>query len=297
MSILQRFCLRSPLAGIVLCLASCVSTPGLIRDQTLKAAVETGFQAEVIDTPDFQLFSLRRTGPGKLLRIYLEGDGHAWQNRYRPSPDPTPHNPIALRLAIRDPSLFPIAYLARPCQYQPLPRQPACKPSLWTDERYGLAVIQAVNRGVNDLKQRTGAEWVELVGFSGGGTIALLVARGRQDVVGVRTVAGNLAVAAFTQHHGVSPMSGSLDPVDFTDQLEKLPQLHALGAADKVVPPELGQRYLEAFEQHRCIRLVVQTDAEHSKGWLEHWPGLLSQPWPCMPSPAHQDSANFERTP
>lgn len=287
MSILQRLCQLIPLVAIALCLASCFSNPGQLREQTLNAAAKAGFQATTTDTADFQLFSLIRRGHGKLLRIYLEGDGHAWKSRYRPSTDPTPLNPVALRLAIRDDSRHPVAYLARPCQYQPLTPQPACKPQLWTDERYGPSVIQAVDRGIDKLKQHAGAAQIELVGFSGGGTVALLVASGRQDVVGVRTVAGNLAVVAFTQHHGVRPMRGSLDPVDFADQLAKLPQLHALGAEDQVVPPEIGQRYLEAFEQRQCIRLLVQKETGHGKGWLSHWPQLLSEPWPCVPSPVH----------
>ncbi len=48
--------------------------------------------------------------------VYIEGDGRAYVNRRTPSNDPTPGNPMALRLALADPSLR-VLYLGRPCQY------------------------------------------------------------------------------------------------------------------------------------------------------------------------------------
>ena len=54
--------------------------------------------------------------PGNDLNIYLEGDGLAWVSRREPSRDPTPDNPIGLRLAAIDPAPN-VIWLARPCQY------------------------------------------------------------------------------------------------------------------------------------------------------------------------------------
>jgi pimeloyl-ACP methyl ester carboxylesterase len=62
------------------------------------------------------------------------------------------------------------------------------------------------------LKQRSGSTRLTLVGYSGGGTIAVLLAARRSDVAEVITVAANLDVGYWTQRDGLSPLTGSLDP-------------------------------------------------------------------------------------
>lgn len=47
-----------------------------------------------------------------MLRVYIEGDRHAWLSRTRLCADPTPHNPVALKLALADPAPGPLLYLA-----------------------------------------------------------------------------------------------------------------------------------------------------------------------------------------
>jgi len=70
---------------------------------TLKSSTWNKF---LIKTPEFSLLA---AGPSKIssktLRVYIEGDGHAWENRNTPSTDPTPLNPISFQLALADPSL------------------------------------------------------------------------------------------------------------------------------------------------------------------------------------------------
>lgn len=56
------------------------------------------------------------------LSIYLEGDGFAWFNSRQPPPDPTPLDPMALRLAQAQPS-GNATYLGRPCQQRYWPHQ------------------------------------------------------------------------------------------------------------------------------------------------------------------------------
>ena len=51
--------------------------------------------------------------PGQDLSIYLEGDGLAWVSRTEASRDPTPDNPIGLRLAAIDPAPN-VVWIARP---------------------------------------------------------------------------------------------------------------------------------------------------------------------------------------
>ena len=107
-------------------LAGCAT--GLVRDTAPALEDRHAAAARIAQTADlepsvlalspFAIQSYRR-GAGEDVTIYIEGDGFAWVSRRQPSTNPTPVNPLALRLAATDPSPA-VAYLARPCQYVPL---------------------------------------------------------------------------------------------------------------------------------------------------------------------------------
>lgn len=63
-------------------------------------------------TDDFTLLTYLPpiSGAVNTLTIHIEGDGLAWINSSTPSSDPTPTNPLALRLALLDTA--PSVYLA-----------------------------------------------------------------------------------------------------------------------------------------------------------------------------------------
>ena len=165
-----------------------------------------------------------------VLTIVIEGDGRAHDRHGRPTLDPTPDEPVGLDLARAWPG--GAAWLARPCQFV---EDPACAPAQWTGERFAEAAVAQVDAGVTALKARSGAERVILVGWSGGGVLATLVAARRDDVVGLVTVAAPLDVAAWTRSRGLTPLSG-LDPADL-EPLSHLPQVHLFGAFDPLVRP------------------------------------------------------------
>ena len=68
---------------------------------------------------------------------------------------------------------------------------------------------------VDALKRDAGAAKVILVGYSGGGAIAVLLAARRLDVAGVITVSADLDLAYWTQRDGLAPLSGSLAVTSF----------------------------------------------------------------------------------
>lgn len=155
-----------------------------------------GFAETLYPTPYFILYGQFRPGTGDVLRVYIEGDGHAWQSRTRPSADPTPHNPVGLRLALADPSPAPLLYLARPCQYARGEVLRHCATRYWTSARLSEEVISSLDAAVSAAKAHSGARHVALVGFSGGGGAAALLAARRRDVVFLGSVAGNLHLSA-----------------------------------------------------------------------------------------------------
>ena len=129
--------------------------------------------------------------PGAPLHVYLEGDGRAWLSRYRASHNPTPRNPVALSLAARD-YADNVMYIARPCQYVSFDKNPDCKFPYWTHKRFAPEVIDSVSAVIDLGKKKAKARDLEMIGFSGGGAVAILVSAQRRDVTGIRTVAGNL---------------------------------------------------------------------------------------------------------
>ena len=89
-----------------LLLAACASVPSVEvrRQHAAELAASQGWQTLQLDTKPFRLraFAPAEAGQHELLTLYLEGDGFAWINSRRPSPDPTPLDPLALRLALAD---------------------------------------------------------------------------------------------------------------------------------------------------------------------------------------------------
>jgi len=207
--------------------------------------------------------------------VYVEGDGLAWISRSRASPDPTPINPVALQLALAQPE-GNAAYLARACQFVDASAS-RCDPQYWTSSRFALITIESTNRALDRLKTRFAAQELVLVGYSGGAAVALLAASRRSDVVRVITVAGNLDHRAWTRHHHLSPLSGSLNPADEISALSKVPQVHLVGGKDVVLPVALARQFVGRFGSDAKVRLVVEPEFDHHQGWIGVWSSLWRQ--------------------
>jgi len=259
----------------LLLVAGCVSTP--THEERLQnansLARQAGWHGITLPTSPFKLhaFLPAEIQPTDLLSIYIEGDGLAWLSRRRISSNPTPLKPIALQMALQDQGAT--AYLARPCQY--VTDNTACTPALWTSERFSNQVITASNAAINELKQRFHAKRLRLIGYSGGGAVAALLAARRNDVDQLITVAGNLDHASWTLHHGVSPLSGSLNPADEWQALQSIPQTHFVGADDNIIGRHVAESYRAHFPPDRQPEIRVISGADHHCCWNEQWPELL----------------------
>lgn len=264
------------LAAASACLLAACAIVG--EDATGRAeavAANAGLRHERIAAGPFQLTAFVRIArPDRPLAVYIEGDGLAWLSRHRPSPDPTPRRAIGLQLAAADPGPN-VAYLARPCQFTPMAMNAECKPAYWTGRRFGENVVAAMNDAVDVLAHRVPGQRLDLVGYSGGGAIVVLVAARRTDVASVRTVAGNLDTEFLNRRHGVSPMPDSLNPLHAAGSIAAIPQLHLSGGEDRVVPPDVARRFVAAQGDRTgcCADLVrVVPGMEHDGDWARHWP-------------------------
>lgn len=259
----------------VLCALSLLACAGTAnRTRATELAIPAGFAPVRLSAGPFTLHGFVKSGPGSVLDVYIEGDGLAWATRTRPSSDPTPDDPVALRLAILDPSPK-VLYLGRPCQYDPSGPPRDCDVRYWTSHRYAPEVIAAMNAALDQAKALTTATTLRLFGYSGGGAVAVLAAAGRSDVVLLATIAGNLDTEAWTRHHNVTPLSGSLNPA--AARLPRtLPQVHFVGENDRVMPAAVARSYLSKAGPDANIRIVTVPGMNHAD-WPGQWPSLLER--------------------
>lgn len=256
------------------CAADVFRTP-LERADAL--AADHGWNRSVISAGlyDLTIYEAARPVSSDTLTIYIEGDGNTFVNRYQPSADPTPRRPSVLALAVLHPD-DAAAYVARPCQYTAASPGRNCRDArLWVLERYGEPVIASVSRAIDVLKGRAEAVRVVLVGQSGGGAVAVLVAARRDDVARIVTLGGNLDHATWTRLDGLTPLTGSLNPVDVARDVQHIPQVHYVGAEDDVVPPAVARAYAARMTDRSNTRIVVLDGVDHDCCYVDMWPALL----------------------
>jgi pimeloyl-ACP methyl ester carboxylesterase len=115
-------------------------------------------------------------------------------------------------------------------------------------------------------------ERVVLVGYSGGGTLAWLMASAVPQAVQVVTLAANLDTDRWTSLHGYSPLAGSLNPALQPPLPPGIAQLHYAGGRDDNVPPAIAASFAR---RHPQARVVVIEEFDHRCCWIDRWPQLL----------------------
>jgi pimeloyl-ACP methyl ester carboxylesterase len=256
------------LAASLAVLAACTSSAPVRVDHL---AAHLGFTREVRHGIGFDHVVYRNRLSGDAIHIYLEGDGSPWESPTKVSHDPTPRNPLMLRLMAQDQG--PAAYVGRPC-YHGLAGAPGCDPGWWTDRRYSPEVVASMGGVIHDLVAESRHTRTTLIGHSGGGTLAMLIAERLAMPCDVVTLAGNLDVAAWTERHGYSPLLGSLDPARRPPLPPSVTQLHLVGRDDTVIPPAL---VAAVAARQANARVVVLDGVAHRHGWEAIWPVTLDR--------------------
>ncbi len=231
-----------------LLLTSCQSTPVARADSIARAA---GFNPQILRGAGFAHQAYYTIAPGTdSLLVFLDGDGSPWVNYgSRVALDPTPRVPLALQLAAR--TRASVLYLGRPCYFSVAGAtgDQQCSSDLWTSKRYSPVVVDSMAAALNAFLAAHHFREVTLIGYSGGGTLAVLVAPRVPAVRTVVTIAANLDVAAWTTLHGYLPLEGSLSPVNEPPLPSRLQEWHLVGARDRNTPPDLNSRYWERVSQ------------------------------------------------
>ncbi len=243
-------------------------------------AHKTGFKQQYIATDKFHLHSLQKIqAPLAAVNIYIEGDGHVLANRRIIAKDPTPHSKLVVQMATIDPSPN-VIYLARPCQGSSQDLNTVCDNKYWTHARYSEEVIHAINTAIDRLTQQYKFSKINLIGYSGGAAIAVLVAARRDDITSIRTVAGNLDLTTMQNIHKTTSLYESLDPITVATHVNKIPQMHFVGSKDYTVPQQVAQQYCKMAGLDRA-HIKILAGVGHEKGWLKAWPQLLALNYPA----------------
>jgi len=237
-------------------------------------AAAQGLQTQSVAGSGFthRVYAAPRSGAapdGSTLHVYYGGDGSPFVDGRRIARDPTPRRPLTLALMQQDP--FPAVFIGRPCYHGLLA---GCDSALWTVARYSPAVVDSMVTVTSRVIEAHAPARVVLVGYSGGGALALLVAERLDRIDAVVTVAANLDLAAWTQRHGYTPLHQSIDPADVAGSRTDLRHLHLSGSDDDNVPPATQRRALEKLPSG-AARILA--GADHRCCWVDVWAGLIEE--------------------
>lgn len=196
------------------------------------------------------------------IHIYLDGDGTPWKNKRWLSKDPTSRTPLILQLMQLDKS--PALLLGRPC-YHGLNITPKCDAKYWTSHRYSTAVVQSMRLALLQWLAQREYDQVILIGYSGGGVLAMLLADQIPKLKYVVTLAANLNVSEWSLYHGYPPLYDSLNPADL-ELNTQIQQLHIAGTEDKIVPAYIIEKF--AAKQENATYLLLSKQ-DHRCCWLQ----------------------------
>jgi len=245
------------------------------RQSTLENLIkDKNLTKKIISTKEFNLLSIRKnlsTCKGKILDLYIEGDGLPWVTSNTISPNPTPINPLGLKLFLKDFHQCKL-YLARPCQYV---KSSMCRVKYWTSGRFSNEVIESFNEALDKIKKVSQVSSFRLFGYSGGGAVATLLADRRDDVSTLVTICGNLDIKEWASEHYLTPLKGSLNPADFAKRLSKINQIHLIGGKDEIVGESVFQSYLKHFKDKSHIKYKIFKEFNHHTYWGKNWRVIL----------------------
>jgi pimeloyl-ACP methyl ester carboxylesterase len=275
-------------------LSACYQHWAPMRHETATRLYRAAFMNERhIEANDFEITVFERVyDKGGNARVYIEGDGPGYTSNPignvgdAAGTNPTPVYPVGLHLATYDNARNVIA-MARPCQYAydhtpPTQDNPKCQPGVWQKDRYSPEVIDTMNKALDDVKTRYGLKKFELVGFEGGGVIALALTLHRDDIVSVRTVATPLDHDILTGTMKIKPFDGSVNAAEFASRVAHVPQRHFVGHLEEKIPYQaMFDSYAKAEGDLSCTHFNIVRKASDAKGFVAQWPELLQMPVEC----------------
>lgn len=215
--------------------------------------VPDAFSYKEIETDSYKLASWQKITDKKApIRIYIEGDGYAFNHLGYPTTNPTPRGAFLRKIAFNDPNAN-IVYLARPCQFVEDAR---CSQKDWTTGRFSQDIVNSTTQAI---KKITGKQQIILIGYSGGALLSGLVIEQNPKLPVKKwiTIAGVLNHTKWTEDLNLPPLKDSID----LEKLPTVPQIHLIGDKDKTVSYKLTESLVDKEN------LIIIPNAKHNDGF------------------------------
>mgnify|MGYP000079568468 CR=1 FL=1 len=231
-----------------------------------KMLQDAGQHYQVVSSDNFKhLLAINsHYAENKPIIVFIEGDGLPWQDHNKISFEPTPDKPLLLEWFLE--SDLPALYLGRPCYFKLNDQQ--CSPYWYTHGRYSEPVVDSM---VQVLKENAKENNFILVGHSGGGSLAVLMAEKLDGVETVLTIAGNLQVNNWSEYHHYSTLHGSMDPTLRPILPSDIKQIHLYSPFDQIISAEWIKAYSKKQLNVELIELPVYG---HNYAWKEFYPNI-----------------------
>jgi len=258
--------LSSALA-LTLYLGACSSSPSVKYQQKSQTY---NFSERTISTQQFDhaIFSNRKVATNTALHIYIEGDGQPFIHKRYISKDPTSNNATSLKLMHKDPSQSVL--IGRPC-YHARQADNCRNNKWWTSHRYSAEVVNSMADAIKQVNHSD--QDIVLIGLSGGGSLAMLLASKVENLKKIITINANLDIDAWTQKHSYTPLSGSLNPIDYLAQAAHISQVHLIGGRDANIPHASWRSKIKGTK----VTIVPYSNFTHTCCWETVWQQILNQ--------------------
>lgn len=291
-----RIILKRAVVFTALFLFGC-SSDQLRINKAFDLAQHANLTPSVINTSHFPIQIFTQNQNTKHAIIYLEGDGLVINKYGDVAMNPTPTDPMALRLASVDTRPLTKIVVNRPFHYVischtecSRIKCPGLKVSAsrsrnkagmtlfrngnaskyWTTARYAPEVIQSIDETIKQCQQQFHFETIEFVAYSGGASVALLLTPYFENITRIISFAGNLDHKNWTSYHDTQPLFESLDPMENKEFIRKIPQLHFVGSSDDNTTTELAKAYKQKIDSDK-ISIIVIKGFDHDSNWPSVW--------------------------
>ncbi len=247
----------------IIFLASCVD----FREQSYNIAHLGLMEEKIIKTDRFLIHSYQKIqDPSSPYVIYIEGDGVVFTSGRVLSKDPTPYKSMLLKFAALD-SRPNVIYLSRPCQYT-VKIDSLCEQKYWAHDRNSSAVVESLNQAIAIITQNS--HKVDLIGYSGGGGIAIVIAAMNHKIRSIITMAGNLDYELFLFHQKhTKPFVDAINPIDVATKISHIPQIHYLGSDDTIITQDILMNFV-THSASFCVKYKILEDVSHWDGWFNY---------------------------
>ncbi len=271
-------------ALFALCAATACAPPAGRYDA---AARQAGLTEQIVRGQRFhhKIYRNANTVQDGLLHVFIEGDASVKQALRFSPPDPTPRRAMMLRMMQNGPA--GAILLGRPC-YQGLFAMDGCEIRHLGPERYSDEIVTSLLAALQDEMRHAAAGRAVLIGYSGGGTLAMLLAARLPATVALVTLAGNLDNRSLAAFHHSPALSGSLDPADLPPLPRNLLHLHFFGEKDAEVPVLLAQNTLA----RQRVTPVIMLGFDHACCWESLWPEINARLQNSLQPPAAYSGGN-----